>query len=106
MAVPLLVGLAAANDDPQAFARFLDVLDVERDELRASECASKAKQEQSTIANALNPSPVNTTMAANLSEVAGALRAEECLNVRLMPRVVAFTASEAVGEGCPDDVCA
>jgi hypothetical protein len=54
----------------------------------------------------LAPSPIGATIAVTLSDVAGALRAGWCLTVRLMPRRVAFTASEAVGEGWPAKVCA
>ena len=42
VAVPFLVCLAAADGDAKPFGRFLKVLDIERDELGATEGAGKA----------------------------------------------------------------
>jgi hypothetical protein len=45
-----LVGLAVSDRDTEAFGGVFDVLDVERDELGASEGPGKSKQKQGAIA--------------------------------------------------------
>jgi len=45
-----LVGLGAPDSHEQALGRFLEVLDVEGDELGAAKRTSKAKQQQRSIA--------------------------------------------------------
>ena len=57
MTVPLLVGLAAADGDAQSLGRFLDVLEVQRDQLRAAEGTGKANEQQGAVANCRKPSP-------------------------------------------------
>jgi hypothetical protein len=47
----LLVSLGPANQHPQAALVFLDVGDVERDELRTAKRASEAEQQQGAIAS-------------------------------------------------------
>ena len=45
-----LVGLGAPDSHEQALGRFLEVLDVEGDELGAAKRTSEAKQQQRSIA--------------------------------------------------------
>jgi hypothetical protein len=51
--VALLIGLAFANMDAQAFVAFLEVAYVKPDELGATEGAGKAEQEHGQIAKAV-----------------------------------------------------
>jgi hypothetical protein len=57
VAVPFLVGLAAANGDAKALGRFLDVRDIDRDELGATGRARKANEQQGAVANGRKPCP-------------------------------------------------
>jgi hypothetical protein len=55
--VPLLVGLAAADGDAQSLYRFLDVVGVQSDQLRAAEGAGKANEQQGAVASRRQPRP-------------------------------------------------
>jgi hypothetical protein len=102
VAVPLLVRLAAADGDAKALGRFLEVLDIERDELGATEGAGKAEQQQRPVANGRKPRiPASGAIPITRSAVAGAFLQGAAPRERRIPRTVARTRSSSVGSGKP-----
>jgi hypothetical protein len=55
VAVPFLVGFAAADSNPEALGRFLDVLDIQGHQLGAAEGAGKADEQEGAVPNACQP---------------------------------------------------
>src|SRR5262245_58347003 len=102
----LLVGLALANRDPKARLGFLDVLDVERHKLRATERAGKAKQQQGAVAKRFDAVPGAERHRNDALGVAGVFLRGAVPTLRRMPRTVAFTASLSVGTARPARLCA
>jgi hypothetical protein len=99
--VSLPVGLAAADGDAQPLCRFLDVLEVRRDQFRATEGAGKANEQQGAVASGRQSRPRERRIPITRSAVAGIFLLGAASRERRIPRTVARTRSSSVGKGKP-----
>jgi hypothetical protein len=99
LALGLLVGLGAADRDPQAGLVWLEISDVERCSSERRNAPAKPSSRSARSRVPLGVPGQQAIMSAMMPCVAGALRAWAAPLVRRMPFIVALTASELVGSG-------
>ena len=93
--VPLLFGLAAADGDGQPLCGFIDVLEVQRDQLRAAEGTGKAyEQARSRVEDSLVPAsgaiPITRSAVAGIFLLGAAPRERRIPRTVLVPLVIGW----------------
>ena len=91
----------SAEPSKQPLCRFPDVLEVQRDRLRAAEGTGKANEQQGAVASGHSRVPASGAIPVMRSAVAGIFLLGAAPRERRIPRTVARTRSLPAGKGKP-----